>query len=255
LNEVESGGGVESTAVSFFAGESEAMPFDPRANPRWIARYIRGVLLRELAAYEACVTERLLRSFGNLSDEVDEMRQRLLDSIEHPYDHDDASKWAESEAETWAMDVWSVHVGICGLLVAGLFHTFEQHASWLCVEGRVVASGYAGAHASLGEFETWLGSIGVAPLDHPQWIRIKDELRLVANVVKHAEGTSANQLRRIQPSLFQLPGASWLGEQKAYRPLFGSGLHLSEAHFQQYAAAVRDFWSWLADRFDTVEYR
>jgi hypothetical protein len=59
-------------------------------------------------------------------------------------------------------------------------------------------------------------------IDGDDWARI-DELRLVANSVKHAEGPSAQQLRELRADLFQNPafahiragiGGRWLDRQE-----------------------------------------
>jgi hypothetical protein len=47
-------------------------------------------------------------------------------------------------------------------------------------------------------------NIGIDLASLAAWAKI-DELRSVANSVKHAEGGSARQLRQVRPDLFQSP--------------------------------------------------
>lgn len=79
-----------------------------------------------------------------------------------------------------------------------------------------------------------------------------DELRLVANTVKHAGGDSLEKLKLRNPSLFKDPlnplaDAEPPGWQfvLAIRPLVGEGLRLTTDHFNSYKSAIDMFWDEL----------
>ena len=72
----------------------------------------------------------------------------------------------------------------------------------------------------------------------------------VANVTKHAEGNSADQLRKLRPDLFTYPTFRKLppwGVMVVRRPIAGEGIFVTEDEFKSFASAVRDFWLWLLD--------
>jgi hypothetical protein len=76
------------------------------------------------------------------------------------------------------------------------------------------------------------------------WTKL-DELRLVANAVKHGDGCSAKKLKRHRPKLFEdpldLPEFAF-SSSPPIRPLVGEGMWLTEHDFNDYANALRGFW-------------
>jgi hypothetical protein len=79
-----------------------------------------------------------------------------------------------------------------------------------------------------------------------EWPKI-DELRLVANAVKHAKGKSEAELRLKRPDLFEHPIRAEMSlsgvptrEEPLRLPLAGDGLFITEAVFAEYATAVYD---------------
>ena len=82
------------------------------------------------------------------------------------------------------------------------------------------------------------------------WSKI-DELRLVANTVKHAEGDSANKLRKIRLDMFRHPLFSPDFSPRfdsAFQPLFGDGLYVSLRDIKDYRDHLVRFWQELGDR-------
>ncbi len=84
------------------------------------------------------------------------------------------------------------------------------------------------------------------------WNKV-DELRLVANTVKHGAGDSASKLLAVRPDLFTAPG---LGDFSARfapravdveRPAAGEDLYVSENDLRAYFTAAVDFWTDFAE--------
>ena len=90
----------------------------------------------------------------------------------------------------------------------------------------------------------------IAVTSAPMWAKL-DELRLVANVVKHAEGDSANKLRAVNDAHFKLPSVrgteleKWFGDRMLGEPLTGEGIYVAKGDYDAFVAAVIDFWNWL----------
>lgn len=81
------------------------------------------------------------------------------------------------------------------------------------------------------------------------WHKIK-ELRLVVNVLKHAEGDSAEKLRRIRPNLFDWPQNYNIKGDKLefhYTTLLEETLNISNADFLKYYDTLIEFWDELPE--------
>jgi len=83
-------------------------------------------------------------------------------------------------------------------------------------------------------------------------------MRLVANVVKHAEGRSAEDLRSIRPELLENPLARdlWPNEHTPFvepvrMPLAGDDLYVTEELFRIYGEAANQFFADIATYFET----
>lgn len=77
-----------------------------------------------------------------------------------------------------------------------------------------------------------------------------DQLRLVANVVKHGEGRSAEELKRRNPERFgrqQPPELRGVPTSLPAMPLIGQALRLTEEDFERYRATLLQFWDELAE--------
>ncbi|WP_434668014.1 hypothetical protein P5W99_36580 [Paraburkholderia sp. A3BS-1L] len=81
-----------------------------------------------------------------------------------------------------------------------------------------------------------------------------EELKLVANTVKHADGESADRLRGVRPELFEMDrGASAANpirhacQHRVYHPMSGEDLYLTLGDLQGYGRAAIAFWEEFAD--------
>ncbi|XFO65318.1 hypothetical protein SPSIL_014270 [Sporomusa silvacetica DSM 10669] len=82
------------------------------------------------------------------------------------------------------------------------------------------------------------------------WPKIK-ELRLVVNIIKHAEGDSANKLRKLRPDYFKWPDGLDFGRDKLefYKSsLLEETLNLSNNDFEEYYNTLIAFWDELPER-------
>ena len=100
-------------------------------------------------------------------------------------------------------------------------------------------------------FRWFKDDVGLDVKSLPSW-NIINELRLVANVIKHAEGGSATELEKLRPHLFQVlqlngfPEARWVG-RRIRKPLFGQEIYVGPDDFSRYHDASVAFWTELAD--------
>jgi hypothetical protein len=87
------------------------------------------------------------------------------------------------------------------------------------------------------------------PAEYPMAARL-NELNLVANVIKHAEGRSAKELRAVRAQLFQHPVERRLVLARfrpsiVSQPLTGESIYILRNDFEDYASQVDGFWSKL----------
>jgi hypothetical protein len=88
-----------------------------------------------------------------------------------------------------------------------------------------------------------------------------DELRLVANAVKHAEGSATRQLRTLRPELFSNPDYAEIYAEyekhgieqtmgPVFAPLSGEDLFVSEKLLREYAEGAKSFFGEIAAYFE-----
>jgi hypothetical protein len=98
--------------------------------------------------------------------------------------------------------------------------------------------------------------IGIDFEAFPCWRKIT-ELRLVANVIKHGEGPSADELRKTNPKMFEYPplGNEYrIGDPAAYRirsPLGGEDLYVTADDFKTYESAIHEIFDRLLEHLET----
>jgi hypothetical protein len=155
------------------------------------------------------VCSRVLPAFEGINEEAHALERRryteLISSV-HVADEDDMWNAGEAMADlafNEAMDhavlLGSMRFATLNLYAAALYHLTEQHLIDLML--RIHNNDQRHNHRpeeAIGWFKNTLG-LDVTTLS--SW-PLMDELRLVANVVKHGEGGSAAQLRQMRPDLF-----------------------------------------------------
>jgi hypothetical protein len=141
------------------------------------------------------------------------------------------------------------------LFTAGLYHLFEQQ---LVVFTRTMMQSVAVPGSMPGVFSLLNEQLGIDIGSlYPMASRL-DQLRLIANVVKHAEGRSAETLRGIRPEIFEHPAVrtAWLAggvkSRLVSEPLAGEGVYVTRADYEAYTADVDGFWLALKVDLDRV---
>lgn len=110
---------------------------------------------------------------------------------------------------------------------AGLCQLFERTCTTLA------RTWTGGKCESVEGFVDWLRTnLGIDLQGQPCWLNVH-ELRLAARVMRHGDGASAEELRRVNPSLFSYPGID------------GNEVCITEADFPRYAESLIALWSWL----------
>src|SRR5438309_1746796 len=197
--------------------------------------FVQYVALEQLDALAVDGTSRALAGFAKIAEEADEYGNRMFESYVQAVGQRDAGDFAD-EARDQGVQYYvllsNLRQGIVNLLAAGLYHLYEQHQKKL----KLIL---ADSGRSIPPLEKLDG-----------WAKV-EELRHLANAVKHAEGPSARELRKIRPDLFVPPliKGSPLEKHVLLRatenPLGGTDLFVTEADLQKYRDAIRQLWESL----------
>ncbi len=237
-----------------------------KINGKWVAGYIRAMIIPDFNGFSQVVTKRLLPTFDTFGSEALKHGQEwFCGKTERldPLDSDQSEATAHfadkavDETLAFADMLVAMYFASVGLYSVGLFHLFEQHFTDLPLE--ILEAHTYNKPIKLKEVRDWLkADVSIDVTVFPTWPSL-EELRLVANTIKHAEGGSAEALRGRRPDLFIHPAARKGGDSTATpfqsrvrKPLFGEDLYLTTDDFSRYVEGVITFWSELADAMEKL---
>ncbi|WP_252836615.1 hypothetical protein [Burkholderia glumae] len=106
--------------------------------------------------------------------------------------------------------------------------------------------------------QTRLMDIGFDITQLSTWSTI-DQLRILANTVKHADGGAGDQLKARRPEFFapqhaktEMVAMPFRYTRSVYRPMSGEDLYLTMADLRSYGRAAIDFWDEFADALESA---
>jgi hypothetical protein len=213
-----------------------------------------------IRAYGEFLEQDILPQFENLSARADAVADEEFARLgSQPADgNSDVDMGALAEvAEDKGIEFYAtmtgLRYGMVGLFATGLFHMVEQQLASLCQDGAFNAP--PPKKRDLRDIGKWYRRYFRLELSTlPEWDLI-DELRLVANTVKHAEGDSAKKLRQRRPTLFHNPVVRQLTpppspKHPIFQPLAGEDLFVTDTDLKQYVGASIRLFEELADHFE-----
>ncbi len=213
------------------------------------------------------LSHKVLPAFDNISEEVHQAETAAYEQASRFFDpdNDDPADYAEAAADigiSFAVMASGMEQGIKNLFAAGLYHLFEQ---WFLKFHRreLLYIGEDGIPRLINweeAQERLLSVYGIRIKAFHSWNKI-NELRLVANTVKHADGPSCEELKKLRPEHFKYPALKEDGLEvdsgsvgEVFHPLAGEDLYISTEEFLKYVEAVKEFCEELAKSFDAFEY-
>ena len=225
-----------------------------KRNAIYWAGYCRDGYAPALQYFADALADRLLPQFSNLNNETErfaEEEYKRLGSLpgDPEIDMADIAEQATDLAVSWYLSMTAVRQSIINLFAIGLRHLFEQQVFDFVSHAHI-------SNAVNADFHRDIGSLTVDGIDVKQfqsWSRL-EELRLVCNTVKHAEGGSARELKALRPEFFQSPGESALsiltGPGPVRQPMAGEDVFLAVEDIHTYCEAARHFWNELAEKLE-----
>lgn len=219
-----------------------------------------GIFRREFApqlrAIADTLEKRMLPAFEGIESEAEAVSQEAWDAFmssagagdEDPGDFAEA---AQDAGISHYMLLYGIRQGMLNLFAAALYHCFEQQiVMFLRREVLDPREENDPKLFQMGEFQKRMNILRIHITTFSSWAKV-DELRFVANTVKHAEGGSAHKLHQIRPELFVHPQISESGlafgkiEPRVFLPLAGQDLFVSVVDVGQYRDSLLEFWQEL----------
>jgi len=220
--------------------------------PRFHAEFFIRQNVKEIETYGLVFRDRIVKAFETLAEEADRLRDEEFERLGELLGPDGDPSWAADHATNKAAEFYTstndIRQGVMNLMIAGLYHLFEQQAEYIMKElprPKTISKDGSAVFKMLHALQDQ----GIQMKDLPCW-RNLEELRLVANVVKHGPGDSEKELRQQAPILFKERLSMGLNFAlvPVVKPLAGEGLALGPEHFEKYAEAVKGFWEQLIEK-------
>lgn len=230
-----------------------------------LAHQIRQKTILPILAFRKYIFRDVLPQFCNLNERATQIGHEYYDrAISQPVGEDcdgDTSEFAEDahdHALSWYQMMRSLRQTMLNLLAAGLFHLTEQQLASLGQN-----AGFENGQpksTKLQHIAEWYKSVLCLDLQTLKDWSLLEELRLVTNTAKHAEGDSSKKLKALRPDLFCDPAlekmfestgfSTWLLHRPVVAPLAGENLFVTEGTLRQYAEGVESFFREIATRLE-----
>ncbi len=217
---------------------------------------IEEIIFPQLDAFSNRVNESLYPALNNMQEEEEKIRKKVEEKYSYA-DPSDVCDQMEDEVVIHLIYLIQIKYSTLNLLAVGLYHTLEQHLAWLCRdENRFYKIGVLDDNLShLYESKDFLEKYFSLELEKfNSWQKI-DELRLVANTVKHAEGSKTDDLRKLRADLFIPPNmrsypdlTNDISLPKVEYTATGEHFFISIDDLNQYFKDVKSFWQELIEK-------
>lgn len=221
---------------------------------------IRHTILPFIRTFGQWVDEHVIPLSTPLNAKAEAFKQEVYQELmsrpvpeDYSGDAAEIAEYAFDKGLSFYEQITAMYQATLNLFSAGLFHAIEQQLADLTRDGAIACEV---SDTKLEVVTKWYRRHFNVDLEQfPSW-GVINELRLVANTTKHAEGGSADELRIMRPDLFQNPlirtvdpGTPMLHTTLSL-PLGGDGLYVTADDFRAYAKAATELFDWLVVQFE-----
>ena len=217
-------------------------------------RYIKKQFIAQLELLVESIEKRLIPTFDTIESEAEDIEQRewdnLLSSCGNPdVDPCDLAEQAfDAKLEYYEM-VSSVKQALLNICATALYHSFEQQVLFML--RREILHPSQENIVSFLKIQTFKDELLKYRVDIEKFSSwpIIEELRLVSNSIKHAEGKSSEMLRQINHGIFINPILKKYNmgfhstSPRLYMPLAGDDIYVQIKDLKKYRDAISAFWS------------
>ncbi|WP_133406526.1 hypothetical protein [Parashewanella tropica] len=222
----------------------------------WDRIFVRNYI-PQYEILETTLKARLLPTFADIEREAEEKSEseweRLGNEIYPDYiDSSHIAEWAEETGINHFMNMSSMRQALINMFAMTLYHVFEQHLmEFHRKEILHIKKANDKKYFKQKLLKKSLKEAGVDIESFNSWAAI-EELRLLANSIKHAEGDSSDDLQNINKRLFYPDSttASMLSsfsnsKSQVFNPLSGEDIYVQESDIEKYSLALKAFWGEL----------
>jgi hypothetical protein len=219
----------------------------------WKQRFQRSYIPATYRVVEVFLN-RLVPTFATAEAESEALTNELWEAaMSRSYDSNglDDSDIAEAVQEAGVehyFNLKEMEQGILNCCALFLYHLFEQH---LMQFHRQELLGWLERNEirlfTHDEVHRRFEGHGLSVKSFASWAKL-EELRHLANMLKHGEGKSSRELTELTPDLFTHPSLIDDGthlssrSHRLYTPLLGDEIFVTAAHVRGYAEAIERFW-------------
>ncbi len=212
--------------------------------------------------------ERLIPTFDTIDEEAEKVSDKKWEDFSsnaYPPDIDpaDLAESAMDEGINYYMTLSGIKQTLLNVLSTWMYHLFEQQVLFLL--RREVLHPTEENISKLIKIQVFKERLISQDIDiehFSSWETIT-ELKWLSNSIKHAEGYSANKLRKLRPDLFSPPAIRESGMElfdgkpvsNIYMPLSGDDLYVSEIDLKKYKNAITNFWSEFIEKCENHKDR
>lgn len=225
-------------------------------NAIYWSQYFAVEFVPQLRGIVDALEKRVLPAFDGLEEES----QRIADNTWKNFmskpgtgneDPTDFAELAQESGVTHYILLIGIQQGIINLFATALYHAFEQQVMLFHRREMLHTDEENKAELfNLRVFQQRLLQHGIDITQFSSWQKVQ-ELRLIANAVKHGEGGSAKELYTIRPELFVNPSVAklsiskWPSKPSVFQPLVGEDIYVSLEDIKIYREALIAFWEKL----------
>ena len=228
-------------------------------NPLFWADYIQNLFIPQIRTLGQAFDDRIMPAFQGIEEEADRIQNKKWDELckraGPDTDHGDMAEAARDAGLEYYETIKSLQQGINNLFAAAFYHMFEQQL--LMIHRKDLLSEEEKDNENLfnfGKVVEKLTNYGINIKIFQAWPKL-EELQLVANVVKHADGTSSSKLKDMRPDMFRSPdpvvreiwGECPQSPREVFQPLFGEDFYVTPEDLRLYVKKVVELWEEFAD--------
>ncbi|APC08566.1 hypothetical protein [Neomoorella thermoacetica] len=235
-------------------------------NPLLWSNYIRCIIIPHFGYFEQVFFQKIAPAFRTIEEEAERMvNDKYEQLVKQPGNPDadlDLSDLAEETHESgieYYLIIRGIEQGITNLFAVAMYHLFEQellliHKSellrpWEQNDERLL---------DLDELKRRIKNSGIDLEAFRSWNKL-EELRFVANTVKHADGRSSAALKKLRLDMFIPPdlraekvNVEISPTTQVFLPLAGEDLYVTAEDISSYFRAIQDFCGELAINLDSL---
>lgn len=225
---------------------------------RYWSNHFEQVFCKQITTFTDSIENRVLPAFEQIESEADaaieKEWERLGDTWSEYSDMGDYAELAYEAGIEYYQSLEAVRQALINITATTLYHLFEQQVFYFHRKQLLYPEEEDTTQLiNMKVFKERLFSSGISIETLSTWAKI-EELKVVADVVKHAEGRSANKLRPLRPDLFNLHAIQketffnfGNSTHDVYLPLAGQDIYLSIDDLRAYSSALVSFWQEFAN--------